>query len=877
MTSIEQDYREAYNKHCNTKMKHVLLYQVSKCYHIYSFDDLDTDIETLANTLSLYINKKEKKQHVQIQISEKNLRKHFTTLYDNGYTFVIYDMDKNSTSERNYIGSFNENLKFTFDSEKIEEGENNIFCLIIHKNSSGRFDIYSVYLDINAGTFYYDGFEESSIDNIFQQFFAKSLRIKQCLIYVKVEKDDIEEIKNKVSMYNYEVQKIDFKEEIDDLIKESFSNEVSCSEIYFRRCIYYILKYLKQMNPSKCKNFYFDDNHYSKAMDITYMKKNQDLLDELYVHHNRKEDRSRHSKCKSLFDLLCKNMNAMSKRELTRRLDSPFTKPEDIKKSHKNIKDSDEKLCDEFKNFPDFERFFYRMENNQIDRKIIAEKLIDFRKLMPYYEKIKDIFNFIDGYINLDNLYKEEDFFLQTYSEEIEEKINFLEFINKRISAYINGQNINFVRETFTFEIINKKQNTDLIWMIKNNPHKPNSEGDIVMIPNPKQNKYIFEKKSITKEKDQYMNYMKDVNEFQDNQFIQFLNTFFEYHRKNIRKLISQIAEDGMNSALKRFFKNHDYILPTVKERSDFSFHKIIAGRHPICEENFKNVYFTPFDSELNQETNGTIIYGCNTVGKSTYLKMVGIQLYLAQCGFYVPCKNMEFYPYQQIFSQFAHRDNLFEQKSLYQADLSNIESFYKRCTEDSSLLLIDEFLHSSDIQSCLALFLAYIKHFQKKDIKFLISSHYHQIAEPIQKGFKRIQVKSIRKKEPTETKYNSVNYQDDFSDREMVDGPVQSNYGLESAKEIGITQSVLDDAQEHINRISIQYHMPNSRTSRYNSQKDHEKCERCGIYYNLDSHHVFPQKNFDDKNRIQGFLKDGKYNLQTLCKDCHRKITYNN
>ena len=121
MTSLEQDYREAYNKHCNTKMKHVLLYQLnSKCYHIYSFDDLDTDIETLANTLSLIYYKKENKKYVQIQISEKNLRKHFTTLYDNGYTFVIYDIDKNDDSQRNYIGSFNENMKFTFDSEKID-------------------------------------------------------------------------------------------------------------------------------------------------------------------------------------------------------------------------------------------------------------------------------------------------------------------------------------------------------------------------------------------------------------------------------------------------------------------------------------------------------------------------------------------------------------------------------------------------------------------------------------------------------------------------------------------------------------------------------------------------------------------------------------
>ena len=59
MTSIEQDYREAYNKHCNDKNKHVLLYQVSKCYHIYSFDDLNTDIETLANTLSFLIGQPE--------------------------------------------------------------------------------------------------------------------------------------------------------------------------------------------------------------------------------------------------------------------------------------------------------------------------------------------------------------------------------------------------------------------------------------------------------------------------------------------------------------------------------------------------------------------------------------------------------------------------------------------------------------------------------------------------------------------------------------------------------------------------------------------------------------------------------------------------
>jgi len=49
---------------------------------------------------------------------------------------------------------------------------------------------------------------------------------------------------------------------------------------------------------------------------------------------------------------------------------------------------------------------------------------------------------------------------------------------------------------------------------------------------------------------------------------------------------------------------------------------------------------------------NGVLLYGTNAVGKSSFIKSIGICIIMAQSGLYVPCSSMGFTPYNKIFTR---------------------------------------------------------------------------------------------------------------------------------------------------------------------------------------------------------------------------------
>lgn len=64
----------------------------------------------------------------------------------------------------------------------------------------------------------------------------------------------------------------------------------------------------------------------------------------------------------------------------------------------------------------------------------------------------------------------------------------------------------------------------------------------------------------------------------------------------------------------------------------------IKGGRHPIASMNC-DVIFVPNDTQLTQNQNVMVITGPNSSGKSVYLKQVGLLVYLAHIGSFVPAE----------------------------------------------------------------------------------------------------------------------------------------------------------------------------------------------------------------------------------------------
>ena len=63
--------------------------------------------------------------------------------------------------------------------------------------------------------------------------------------------------------------------------------------------------------------------------------------------------------------------------------------------------------------------------------------------------------------------------------------------------------------------------------------------------------------------------------------------------------------------------------------------------------------------------------------------------------------------------------------------------------------------------------------------------------------------------------------------------------------------------------------------TSRYNSEKIVGNCELCNKIAS-ETHHMYPQESADEMGFIDGFKKNHKANLMSICKECHKKVTSN-
>jgi len=111
---------------------------------------------------------------------------------------------------------------------------------------------------------------------------------------------------------------------------------------------------------------------------------------------------------------------------------------------------------------------------------------------------------------------------------------------------------------------------------------------------------------------------------------------------ENMDDIVSLI--DYIKSGVK-CAKVNNYTKPIIDEDEKEAYFDIKGIRHPIIENVNKEIPFVSNDIRLDSKNKGMIISGINGIGKSSLLKNVGINLVIAQSGYYVPCKYMKYTP----------------------------------------------------------------------------------------------------------------------------------------------------------------------------------------------------------------------------------------
>ncbi|XP_028412976.1 mutS protein homolog 5-like isoform X1 [Dendronephthya gigantea] len=287
-------------------------------------------------------------------------------------------------------------------------------------------------------------------------------------------------------------------------------------------------------------------------------------------------------------------------------------------------------------------------------------------------------------------------------------------------------------------------------------------------------------------------------------------------HTDLLLKVMEYTAELDCLIALSVHAKENNYACPEMTEENLLS---IKAGRHPLQE-----IYVTPFvanDTQVDKEKSRMkILTGPNASGKSVYLKQVGLIVFLAHIGSFVPAESATIGITERIFTRIHTRETVSVGLSTFMIDLNQMASAVQFASE-RSLILIDEFGKGTATVDGLSLLTACLKYWLSagnRCPKVLVSTHFHSIIQQ-----KLLPLTPLLRFQTMETMQNGDElvflYQ-------LVDGYTNTSYACHIAALAGISSDLVQRGHEILDLIRN-----NKAVKRKDSKKNEEEMQRyCGI-----------------------------------------------
>ena len=321
----------------------------------------------------------------------------------------------------------------------------------------------------------------------------------------------------------------------------------------------------------------------------------------------------------------------------------------------------------------------------------------------------------------------------------------------------------------------------------------------------------------------------------------------------------------------------YNYCKPSIVKESKKSYIKATQLRHCLIEKIQQSELYVANDISLgiteNNGLDGILLYGTNAVGKTSFIRALGISVVMAQAGLYVPAASYEFYPYKYIFTRIIGNDNLFKGLSTFAVEMSELRTIL-RLADPYSLVLGDELCSGTESISAVSIFVAGIQMLHHKDCSFIFATHLHEIV-----GYDEIT--SLHN---VGCKHMSVIYDKEkdmlIYDRKLKDGPGTNMYGLEVCKSLNLPQDFLDLAHSIRTKYRPETNsLLDQKQSHFNAKHIKGMCEKCGNKMATEVHHLQYQQDADDKGIIHNkdggltFHKNHPANLLSICEQCHDEI----
>lgn len=207
----------------------------------------------------------------------------------------------------------------------------------------------------------------------------------------------------------------------------------------------------------------------------------------------------------------------------------------------------------------------------------------------------------------------------------------------------------------------------------------------------------------------------------------------FDYLLRNkmnsqLRSVLDFIFETDVNIAVAAVAKEHGFRYAEALPENE-NILQAADLKHPCIEKATGN------SIDMRPGSNVMFLTGANMAGKSTWMKSIGINVYLAHIGFPVAAASMRFSVREGLYSSINVADNIGLGYSHFYAEVVRVKNAAEATSTGKHLLLMfDELFKGTNVKDAYDGTLAVTEAFSEyKNCLFIVSTHIIEVGEALQ------------------------------------------------------------------------------------------------------------------------------------------------
>lgn len=229
---------------------------------------------------------------------------------------------------------------------------------------------------------------------------------------------------------------------------------------------------------------------------------------------------------------------------------------------------------------------------------------------------------------------------------------------------------------------------------------------------------------------------------------------------------------------------------------------RLTNGWHPLMDKDIA----VPLQFELGGETQGIVITGPNTGGKTVAIKTVMLNSMMAQCGLHVTCDDADICMNSSYLCDIGDGQNISENLSTFSAHITNVLSVLKE-VNSNSFVIMDELGSGTDPTEGMGIAIAILEELRKSGALFLVTTHYPEVKEYAAKTEHIVNARMTFDKESLAPTY------------QMVIGEAGESCAFYIADRLGMPNSML--------KVAIEAAYGASAVERYDFKKEDTRVEK--------------------------------------------------